>query len=386
MKKIILLLLIISTFDITYAEDDYDNDWIIDSIDVCTNTPTLFSEYVEESWNFIWCEKWCIEVSNNRCSKTINDEDDEDDEWFNNLSQSTNQWDNLEWLTKKGQTWWRNTPLKDMIEDDTDFFKTSIWWTQWAYNMSIKIAYSLKNLFLILASIYLIILVFKVFFTSWSDEEIGKFKKWIVWTTVWIIVMQTAYAFTVALYDKNVTEWLAYEFWTKIIQPFIDLTLMFVSFAFLWVAIYSFYKIITAGWDEEWIKKWKQTIVQAIIWFVVIKFTTYIVESTYWKIECTSWWDNGAFIQTTWKNCIQEAELEGNMEIVVQIINWSNSLLAIVITILIIYAWVNIMLSWWDEEKMKKAKQSIIYIAIWLVIISFSYLILSFFIIPEAQF
>jgi hypothetical protein len=47
------------------------------------------------------------------------------------------------------------------------------------------------------------------------------------------------------------------------------------------------------------------------------------------------------------------------------------------------YAWSLVLLSAWDEEKLKKAKSMILYVAIWVLLLAFNYLILTFFIVPE---
>lgn len=395
-----------SKFYKTYWDDyvDSDQDWVYDIYDRCENTPEWATDIINDlESNNHWCSQSEIDSDNDwipdsedRCNTkatevtmvypkwherawcTENDEDDDDFDWTSWVStDSSAPWDNIDWRTNRWKE--RNDVLKDIFSWELEYFNSRKTWAEWMFNLSINLAYSLKNLFLIFASIYLVILVLKLFFSSSSDEELGKFKKWIVWTTVWIIVMQTAFSFTTNLYDKSINENLAANFGENIIQPFINLLLIFTSFAFIWIAIYSFYKIVTSNGDEEWAKHWKMSIVQAMIWFIVIKFTQTIVDSTYWKVECTNWsW-------LTSSKCKETAQVEWNMELIMNLINWWNSLLAIIITILVIYAWVNLMLSNWDEEKIKKAKQSIIYIAIWLLIIVSSYLILSFFIIPEVE-
>jgi flagellar basal body-associated protein FliL len=50
---------------------------------------------------------------------------------------------------------------------------------------------------------------------------------------------------------------------------------------------------------------------------------------------------------------------------------------------MIIYTGSQIIFSAWDEEKMKKAKSSILYILIWIFILTMNYLILTFFLVPE---
>jgi hypothetical protein len=55
------------------------------------------------------------------------------------------------------------------------------------------------------------------------------------------------------------------------------------------------------------------------------------------------------------------------------------------VVLMILYAWFLVLTSWWDEEKYKKAKKIILYSWIWILILFASYLILTFFIVPESK-
>jgi hypothetical protein len=58
-----------------------------------------------------------------------------------------------------------------------------------------------------------------------------------------------------------------------------------------------------------------------------------------------------------------------------------NSFVWIIVILMIIYAWFTVLTWAWDEEKLKRAKTSILYIAIWILILIINYLILTFFIL-----
>jgi len=62
--------------------------------------------------------------------------------------------------------------------------------------------------------------------------------------------------------------------------------MMGASFVFIAVAIYAFYKIVTANGDDEAVSKGKMTIVYGLIGFVVIKLADVLVRSTYGVNEC----------------------------------------------------------------------------------------------------
>lgn len=275
----------------------------------------------------------------------------------------------------------RNDKLNEFKKSDNEFFDIWITWWQWIYYTLVSIAQSLKNLFFWLATIFYLIIVLKLLFWDNSDEDATKFKKGIIWITVWLMVMQMAYAFTLTLYAKNIWESLAFWLIDNIINPLIGLMEVLASIFFIAAAIFAFYKMVSANWKEEEISKAKMSILYAIIWFILIKIAKVIVEWVYWRLECSSSTIWGFAIETT--NCISEANASGMTWTILQIINWANSFIWIITLLLIIYAWFNILFSAWDEEKIKKAKNTILYIAIWLLLLVINYLLLTFFLRPE---
>lgn len=273
----------------------------------------------------------------------------------------------------------RNDKLSNFWNDD-NFFNIETWWVKWAQNTLLKVAKDLKDLFFWLATLYLMIIVIKVLFANNTEEEVEKFKKWIIWTTIWILVMQSAYAFVRTIYAKDqLWAWLAFNFIDNIVNPIIGLLEVFASIFFLAIAIMSFYKLITANWDEEKVKSWKMSIFYAVVWFILIKLAKVIVEGVYGKINCS----NSGIVQVV-PNCIDKADVTWFAGIMLDVLNWINSFIWIVVVIMIIYTWAQVLLSAWDEEKLKKAKTSILYIAIWLAILAMNYLIITFFILPES--
>lgn len=256
------------------------------------------------------------------------------------------------------------------------FIGISWWWEKAAYNLIVTIARDLKNLFFIISTIFFFLIIVKLIFTQNTEEESEKFKKWLIWISLWIVVMQISYSFVLILFDNWVWQGVAFNFINNIVNPFIEILSMAASFFFIAMAIYAFYKLVTANWNEEKATAGKNTIIYAIIWFVIIRFSKEIVEATYWKL-----WGSCSLISS---NCLSIWDLEWFAKIIADIINRINWFVAIIVIIMIIYAWMNILLWWWDEEKLKKAKSSILYIAIGILILVINYLILTFFIFPES--
>jgi len=288
---------------------------------------------------------------------------------------STNKYDQkLDSNNKTQDNWLTNSVLEKLWNWDKDFIKTDVKWEAWIYYTILKIAQSLKNIFLALASVYLLITVLKLLFTEWwSDEEFEKFKKWFKWITVWIIVMQIAYSYVSTIYNKKIGSEIAWWLVANIIDPLVKLLETAAAFFFVGIMIFSFYKLITAGWDEEKAKQWKISVLHAFIGFIVIKLSSYIVSATYSQTLC----------KVDWVSCSNEKTLSDWAQIIFTLINWLNWFVWIAVVLMIIFAGSQIIFSNWEDEKIKKAKKSILYIIIWIVLLIMNYLILTFFLTPE---
>ncbi len=288
---------------------------------------------------------------------------------------STNQYDQrIDSNNKKPDNWLTNSRLDQLWDWTTEFIKTNVTWEAWIYYTILKIAQSLKNIFLALATVYFLVTVLKLLFSEWSsDDEWEKFKKWFKWITVWIIVMQLAYAYVKVIYNKKIgAEIAGWITWT-IVEPLVKLLETAAAFFFIAIMIFSFYKLVTAGWEEEKAKEWKKSVAFAIVWLLIIKLAHYFVSATYSKTIC----------KVDWVSCVDEQSLSDWAQIIFTIINWLNWFVWIAVVLMIIYTGSQIIFSWWEDDKIKKAKKSIIYIIIWIVILIMNYFILTFFFTPE---
>ena len=302
--------------------------------------------------------------------------------YFSNISYAN--WDLISpeiWNLKTGSDNWKNSVVDknkflNWLENGKTDFSVSNWWEKWILNSIIRIARDLKNLFFLIAWVYFLILVVKLLFAEKTEEEVSKFKNWIIWISIWIVITQLAYYFINVLFDQEITNELSANFIKIIIEPLIWLLQTLASFFFIAIMIFSFYKMVTSNWDEEAAKSWKMSVLYAAMWFIVIKISNALITTTYWKTNCSNSYQT---------NCTNTTNLDWFASIIVTIINWMNGFVWIIVILMIIYAWFLTLTSGWDEEKLKKAKQSIMYISIWLFILVTNYLILSFFILPEAK-
>lgn len=147
------------------------------------------------------------------------------------------------------------------------------------------------------------------------------------------------------------------------------------------MAIYAFYRLVTADGNEEAVKSGRMTVVYAFIGFLIVYFARAIVEAFYGHISCESF--SLGFITIQGEQCTNTLDITEGSDIIIKIINWFNGFVAIIVLIMILYAGAQILLSQGDEEKVKKGKQSLLYIAIGLLILVANYLILTFFLVPE---
>lgn len=297
-------------------------------------------------------------------------------DFVNAIDSSIDRNDNVEYQKEENNNS-TNQHLNN-LKTDNDIWVVKNWtWWEWIYNTLVEIAKNMKYVFFMVASIYFVVLVIKLIVWGETDEQVTKFKKWIIWISIWIMITQISYSFVDSLYSKWVSDALAYDFSKSIIEPLIKLLQTWASFVFLAVAIIAFFKMITANGAEEKIKSSKMSILYSIIWFIIIKFSWLLVDTIYWKYNCE---ENNLWLT----NCIRETNLNGSAQIVVTIINWANWFLWILIIILIIYAWLQVVFNIWDEDRLKKAKNTVLYIIVWLFLLVVNYLILTFFIIPES--
>ena len=109
--------------------------------------------------------------------------------------------------------------------------------------------------------------------------------------------MQIAYAFVVTVFDRGVSARLGASVIENLVYPMIALVQTLASIFFIAMAIYAFYRLITANGNEEAVKSGKMTILYALIGFIIIRFAQAIVEAFYGKINCESF--SLGFVQIT---------------------------------------------------------------------------------------
>lgn len=268
----------------------------------------------------------------------------------------------------------------EKFDNNSEFYSTSKEGEQGLYNTLLQIAKGIKNIFFLIATIYFMVIIIRLILSDKTEEELSNFKKGIIWITVGIMVMQMSYIFVVALFDQGSSAKLAYSLYETIILPLIELVRTLASFIFIAVAIFAFYRLITANGSEEEAKNGKMTILYAIFGFILVTLAGNIVKAFYGKVDCGAGWN----LLSIDGRCNVEQDLSQGIDIVINVLNWVNGFIGIAVILMLIYAWFLTLLSAGDEDKVKKTKSIILFVAIGLFVLATNYLILTFFILPEA--
>lgn len=320
-----------------------------------------WNNWWSNNFNQIWQNQiWNLEADHSN----INPRDDNNIRWSNtdniNVISDSNSQNNL------------NNSALSKVWENNNFFTNSAKWTEWIRWLLLRIARDLRLIIFSIVWLIWLIVVIKLIFWNNTEEEAKKLKTFLIWWSLWIIVMQIAFSTYTMLFDKNIWQWLWATLSQNLVWNFISLLNLLAWAIFVAIMIYSFFQIITANWDEEKAKKWKMIVLQAIMWMIVIKASDVLVKNTF-NAWCSTSWST-----LFWTTAICE-NITDNVNIIYTIINWINSFIWIATVIIIIYAWFLITTSWWDEEKTKKAKKMMLYVGIWLALLLANYIIVTFF-------
>lgn len=251
----------------------------------------------------------------------------------------------------------------------------------------INIAFAIKNFFIIVAVIFLIIGVLKFLFSEASEEEFIKWRTHIIWVSVGIFLMQISFSAwsTLMAVDSTgggtgINAVLSWKFWGNIFEPIVNLLQFLASFAFLFIMIRAFYRMVLTSSDEESRAEGVRTLIYACIGFLLIKLPYTIVSLIYSNVpKC----DQASFFLSVANPCSDntEANLSKAVELLGNILKWVNTFLTIACVILIIYTGFLVLTSRGDEEALSKAKRNILYVAIGLLLLFASHALFRFFVL-----
>lgn len=267
--------------------------------------------------------------------------------------------------------------LGDFSNGSWGFFDTTDLWNKWVETVWHKLIYDAKNVIIAISIVFLFLILIRVAFSKWNEEDQKKWRLWILWTILWIVLIQASSTVMSQFFDKdfsNPNE--VINIYDKIFKPTALLLENLAAFIFLAMAIMSYYRMVSAWWEDEKMKKWKNAIMFSCLWIFLIKAAWFLVSKTTWLIDAT----NYAINAPNWTDIVADPKITELPTIIASWIKYINGFIWVVVVIMIIYAWFLIM-SWsWDESKIKKGKNIIMYSVIWIFVLMTSYLILNLFI------
>jgi hypothetical protein len=96
--------------------------------------------------------------------------------------------------------------------------------------------------------------------------------KKILYSVLWasLIVLNQANAITVIQPDCKLDGGNCTDPADVVIQRWVANLMTYLAIAAVIYGLYGGFNILTAGWDEEKVKKWKKILINALIWIVVI--------------------------------------------------------------------------------------------------------------------
>lgn len=290
-------------------------------------------------------------------------------------------------LRDSADIWSTNADNRTLSEftDNFDiggFFFVPSWvtWKDGILEAFTIVAFNIKNIVILLAALFLVIAIIKLLFSPNDEESVKKWRSNIIWVTVGVFIMQMTFSIWKALLLdwtwQNIDSRFGWAIWLKILLPIVWILQLLASFGFLLMVIYAFYLIVWGAWDEEKVKKGKKTIIYGLIGFFLMRMPEPIIRAIYGTPKC----EDDALI-TIWWCEIANNDISWAVWIIGKIILYANWFLMLVCVILIIYAGWLVLISGWDEEKLKKAKSTILYVIIGFIVLIGSNTIFKFFIL-----
>jgi hypothetical protein len=252
-------------------------------------------------------------------------------------------------------------------------------------NILIQVFKNLGIAVFVLAALLVFVATIQLLVSKNNGEE--DFATWVntlIWGMAGLLLISIAYTVireleTRVLSQPSISGQTAYNTVINIVYPLLNFIRYLAGTVFFIGAVYSFYTIVTAGGGEETFEKGKKIFIGSVLGFVTMMMAEPIVRMAYGGGNC---WGNRIFGIST--NCTNRIfDTYGVLWTIARIIVFLNSFIALTVIIMIIYAGF-LVLTWsGDEEKSDKAKKTITYAIIGIVILIFSYVLYRFMILQS---
>lgn len=261
--------------------------------------------------------------------------------------------------------WWSN-----QIDSQLKLtHKTWDWVTQVKDYLTWTFVPLVKFLMVWVAIIFLIVSLFSIVFSIWSEAETASKK---FWTDFWFAILWfvlISFSEKIAKAVDPLVSWNNQNFWD--ISQFESMANILVNFAAIliwWIAVavivISWIKIVQSRW--EWVEDEFKKILSAWIWLII----TLLSRKFIYEIFFTNYW-------MKWVN--QNASLSTTQE-VMWIVSFFMQYIAIWWVAMIVLAWIYYMFSSWEwNDNTALAKWIMKNVSIWLVILMSSYSLVTIF-------
>jgi hypothetical protein len=239
-------------------------------------------------------------------------------------------------------------------------------------------------LLFILAVLMSFVATIKLLSSQNSEEDFWNWMKTLVWSLAGLFVISIAYTI-IQQFEMHVTSTQTfsgqtmYQFTINIIYPILNFFRYIAAVCFFLASIYAFYRIVTSMGDEERAVDGRKMFFGSVLGFIIMIIAEPIVRIAYgggrcggrtlfWvPIECTS----------------RTFDAAGSFGILAKMIVFLNWFIALITIIMIMYAGFLILTWGGDEEKSDRAKRTISYAIIGVIILLFSYVIYRFMILQS---
>lgn len=242
-----------------------------------------------------------------------------------------------------------------------------------------------KNIMMPIIVVIWILLAFIAFYKialSDKEDERKSWKNYLLWGTIWVIIMTTAWFLTWNLVWKNwswgiLWAWQDYDpltiannLYQNIIKKFFVLAMYFIIWILFVILLINLIKFLSSSDKEDIQKHTKTIIVWNSIWIIFILFAKNIVEMFYSNMKnSTSLWSQSPILENK------------DLWWLATVLNYFLSFIAFIITVFIIYQSFLLLTKPDDEWTYKNLKKYFVYALLWVLLIWGVYIIANFFIV-----
>lgn len=257
------------------------------------------------------------------------------------------------------------------IQWDSEIIKVSLDKKTWSLINNINetwfsLLWSLKTILIWVFVFYMVYAWIKMIMSMWTDEEKIKSAKRQIWYgLIWIIFINIPGTIYNAFFkpsqsaSSNTTSWSwdwissivwdSFELFLKYIVWILEILIFFIA---LFMFVYTWLKLILWWKDQKVVSEAKLKILYSIVALVLV-----------WFIE-------------VWKGFAFGWDISVWLGIFSTIANLMLYITPLIALFFLTLAWYYYITSGWDKEKVKKAKDIIVYILLWTLIFLASYTIL----------